>query len=156
MNLIRKLFAACWSSLIVEVAGSENFYFRQGGPLRAHFQTGWKRMEQKEKITMLQTTTRTLLHLLVMITVTLAVGATESRIHGKASKRIRTLGKDTLGETLKEFRSRFPKAICGRAISTEINPQSLVNSGTGDQIHCCLNDRDSLTEFSEFRILNFD
>jgi len=92
----------------------------------------------------------------VVITLTLAVGATESRIHGKANKRIHTLGKDTLGETLKEFRIRFPKAICGRAISTEINPQNLVSSGTGDQIHCCLNDRDSLTEFSEFRILSFD
>src|SRR5712664_64987 len=72
------------------------------------------------------------------------------------NERIRTLGKDTLGETVKEFRIRYPKATCGRATSTEITTQNLVSLGNMDQIHCCLNDRDSLTEISRFRILNLD
>jgi hypothetical protein len=74
----------------------------------------------------------------------------------RANQRNRTLGKDPLGETLKEFRIRYPRATCGRAGSTQITAQNLLNSGTMDQIHCCLNDRDSLTEFSQFRILNLD
>jgi hypothetical protein len=74
----------------------------------------------------------------------------------RANQRNRTLGKDPLGETLKEFRIRYPKATCGRAGSTQITPQNLVNSGTMGQIHCCLNDRDSLSAFSSFRILNLD
>jgi hypothetical protein len=74
----------------------------------------------------------------------------------KANQRNRTLDKDPLGETLKEFRIRYPKATCGRADSTEITTQNLVTSGTMGLIHCCLNDRDSLTEFSQFRILNLD
>lgn len=73
-----------------------------------------------------------------------------------ANERIRTLGKDTLGETVKEFRIRYPKATCGRVTSLEITPQNLVTPGNMDQIHCCLNDRDSLTGFSPFRILNLD
>jgi hypothetical protein len=74
----------------------------------------------------------------------------------RANQRNSTLGKDPLGETLKEFRIRYPKAACGRAGSTQITTQNLVNSGTMGQIHCCLNDGDSLTEFSQFRILNLD
>jgi len=74
----------------------------------------------------------------------------------RANQRISTLGRDTLGETLKKFQLRYPKATCGRAISTEITPQNLVNSGNMDDIHCCLNDRDSLNKISRFPILNFD
>jgi len=103
-----------------------------------------------------QKTARTLLHFLVAITLTLAGVTTESPIHAKANKRIRTLGKDTLGESIKEFRIRYPKATCGKATSLEINPQNLVNSRNMEDIHCCLNDRDSLTKFSPFRILNLD
>jgi hypothetical protein len=69
---------------------------------------------------------------------------------------IRALGKDTLGETVKQFQVRYPKAICGRATSLEIIPQNLVQSGNMDQVHCCLNDKDSLNEISPFPILNLD
>ncbi len=73
-----------------------------------------------------------------------------------AKEPIRTLGKDTLGETLKEFRIHYPKAACGRTTSLDINPQNLVHSGNMDDTDCCLNDRDSLTEVSQFPILNLD
>jgi hypothetical protein len=73
-----------------------------------------------------------------------------------ANERIRTLGKDTLGETVKEFRIRYPKARCGKITSIEITAQSLVDPGNSDDIHCCLNDKDSLTEVSRFPILNLD
>jgi hypothetical protein len=71
-------------------------------------------------------------------------------------ERIRTLGKDSLGETVKEFQVRYPKATCGRATSLEIIPENLVQSGNMDETHCCLNDRASLTEISKFPILNLD
>jgi hypothetical protein len=71
-------------------------------------------------------------------------------------ERIRTLGKDTLGETVKQFQTRHPKAVCGKAISMEIKAQNLVKSEDREDIHCCLNDRASLTEISPFRILNLD
>jgi hypothetical protein len=105
---------------------------------------------------MYYTRTRTLLLYFVAILLMLAVVVTEPCIHAKANERLRTLGKDTLGETVKEFLIRYPKAICGRLISLEINPQNLVNSGSMRDIHCCLNDRDSLTKMSPFRILNLD
>jgi len=97
---------------------------------------------------------RTLAHFLVAITLTLAVVLSEPSIY--ANERIHALGKDTLGESLKEFQIRFPKATCGKATSLEINPRNLVNSRNMESIHCCLNDRDSLTKFSPFRILNLD
>ena len=98
--------------------------------------------------------TRTVSHFLVAISLAIAFVLTEPRI--QANERIRTLGKDTLGESIKEFRIRYPKATCGRTTSLEINPQNLVNSRNMEDIHCCLNDRDSLTKFSPFRILNLD
>ncbi len=101
-------------------------------------------------------TTRTLLHFLVAITVTFAVLTAELPTHASAGKRIRTLGKDTLGETVKQFRIHYPKAICGTLTSIEINPRNLVDLGNMDDIHCCLNDRESLSEVSPFPILNFD
>ena len=79
---------------------------------------------------------------------------TESRIY--ANERIRTLGKVTLGETVKQFRIHFPKAICGTLTSIDINPRNLVDTGNMDDIHCCLNDRESFSEVSSFPILDFD
>ena len=73
-----------------------------------------------------------------------------------ANERIRTLGKDTLGETVKEFRIRYPKARCGKITSIEITPQSLADPGNSEDIYCCLNDKRSLSEVSRFRILNLD
>ena len=67
---------------------------------------------------------------------------------------IQRLGTIKLGETVKEFRLQYPKAVCGRTTSTDITPQTLVNSGNTEQLHCCLNDLDSLTGFSKFPILN--
>src|SRR5216684_1447085 len=57
------------------------------------------------------------------------------------NERIRTLGKDTLGETVKEFRIRYPKATCGKITSIEITPQSLADPGNSEDIYCCLNDK---------------
>src|SRR5713226_6930469 len=74
----------------------------------------------------------------------------------RANQPIRTLGNDSFGETVKQFRIRHPKAACGRITSLDINPQSLVHSENMDDTDCCLNDRDSLTEVSQFPILNLD
>ncbi len=73
-----------------------------------------------------------------------------------ANERIRTLGKDTLGETLKEFRTRYPKATCGRGTFAEINHESLAESRKIKDINCCLNDKDSLNVFSLLPILTQD
>src|SRR5258708_9634211 len=156
MNSIRNLCIVCCSSLILEDAKCDNFSFHRGGPLHMHFQTGLNRIERKEKITMPHKTTRTLLHFLVAMTTTLAVVTTESPTHASANERIRTLGKDTLGETLKEFKIHYPKAVCGRLTSLEITPQNLINSRNTKDIHCCLNDRESLSEVSPFPVLNLD
>jgi len=93
---------------------------------------------------------------LVAISLTIAVVLTEPRI--QANERIRTLGKDTLGESVKVFQVRYPKARCGKITSIEITAESLVDpgNGDGDDIHCCLNDKDSLSEVSRFPILNLD
>ena len=74
----------------------------------------------------------------------------------RANQSIRTLGNDSLGETVKHFQIRHPKAACGRKTSLDINPQTLVHSENMDDTDCCLNDRDSLTEVSQFPILNLD
>ena len=74
----------------------------------------------------------------------------------RANQSIRTLGNDSLGETVKHFQIRHPKAACGRITSLDINPQTLVHSENMDDTDCCLNDRDSLTEVSQFPILNLD
>jgi hypothetical protein len=73
-----------------------------------------------------------------------------------ASERIRRLGKDSLGETVKEFRIHHPKAVCGRLTSIEINSRTLIESEDMEDIHCCLNDNNSLSEVSRFPILNLD
>jgi hypothetical protein len=73
-----------------------------------------------------------------------------------ANEPIQTLGNDSLGETVKQFRIRYPKAVCGRITSLDINPQTLVHSESMDDTHCCLNDKDSLSEVSKFPILNVD
>jgi len=74
-------------------------------------------------------------------------------------ERIRTLGKDRLGETVKQFQVHHPKAICGKFTffsTLEINAKNLIKGEDGDglSIHCCLNDKDSLNEVSPFPILN--
>lgn len=74
----------------------------------------------------------------------------------RANQSIRTLGNDSLGETVKQFQIRHPKAACGRITSLDMNSQNLVHSGNMDDTHCCLNDRDSLTVVSQFPILNLD
>ncbi len=74
----------------------------------------------------------------------------------RANQSIQTLGKDSLGETVKQFRTHYPKAACGRTTSLDINPQTLVHSENMDDTDCCLNDRDSLTKVSQFPILNLD
>ncbi len=93
-------------------------------------------------------------HFLVAISLTIAVVLTEPRI--QANERIRTLGKDTLGESVKVFQVRYPKARCGKITSIEITAQSLVDPGNGEDIHCCLNDKDSLSAVSRFPLLNLD
>ena len=74
----------------------------------------------------------------------------------RANQPIRTLGNDSLGETVKQFQIHHPKATCGTTTSLDINPQTLVQSENMDDAHCCLNDSASLTEFSKFPILNLD
>ncbi len=74
----------------------------------------------------------------------------------RANQSIRTLGNDSLGETVKQFQTHYPKAACGRITSLDINPQTLVHSENMDDTDCCLNDRDSLTKVSPFPILNLD
>jgi hypothetical protein len=98
--------------------------------------------------------TRTMPHILAAVSLMLAVVLTEPCTY--ANERIRTLGKDTLGESAKQFQLHYPKAICGRATSIKINSQNLVNSGNVDDLHCCLNDRDSLARLFPFPILNLD
>jgi hypothetical protein len=93
-------------------------------------------------------------YFLIAISLTVAVVLTEPRI--QANERIRRLGKDTLGESVKVFQVRYPKARCGRITSLEITAQSLVEPGNTDDVHCCLNDNDSLSEVSRFPILNLD
>jgi hypothetical protein len=66
-------------------------------------------LEEKEKITM-PYTTRTMPHFLVAISLTIAVVLIEPQI--QANHRIRMLGKDSFGESLKEFQVRCPsKAV---------------------------------------------
>jgi hypothetical protein len=83
---------------------------------------------------------------LVAVSFTIAVFLTEPHI--RANERIRTLGKDTLGESLKVFQVRYPKARCEKPPS--------IYPGNNDGIYCCLNDGDSLSEVSRFPILNLD
>lgn len=64
-----------------------------------------------------------------------------------ANQRIDALGRDKLGKTLKEFQTRYPKTICSKAVSLEADSK---------EIHCCLNDRDSLKQISRFPILDFE
>jgi hypothetical protein len=93
-------------------------------------------------------------HFLVAISLMLAAILTELRV--QASERIRTLGMDTLGESVKVFQAHYPKARCGKITSIEITAQSLADPGNSDDIHCCLNDEDSLPKVSRFPILNLD
>jgi hypothetical protein len=98
--------------------------------------------------------TRTMPHFLVAVSLTIAVALTEPRI--QANERIHTLGKDKLGEAVKEFRIRYPKTKCGRVTSMEITPETLIDPGSSNDIHCCLNDKESLSKVSRFPIVNLD
>jgi hypothetical protein len=99
-------------------------------------------------------TARTLVHYLVAISLTIAVVLTEQRT--QANERIRVLGKDTLGISLKEFQVRFPRAVCGNAASEKTKTQNLANAETMDQLYCYLDGRDSLARISPSPILNLD
>jgi hypothetical protein len=75
------------------------------------------------------------------------------------AERIRRIGKDKLGETVKQFQIHHPKAICGKftfVYTMEINAKNLVGAEDKDDLdtNCCLNDKDSLNEISPFPILN--
>jgi len=78
------------------------------------------------------------------------------RFSASANELNRKPARDPLGETLRHFRKRYPKAVCGRHTSLDITPQTLVGAGIGDEVDCCLFDKDTLTEFSPFRIVNLD
>ncbi len=110
-------------------------------------------MKQKETITMPRAT-RTMPHFLVAISLTIAVVLTEPRI--QANERIRMLGKDPLGESLKEFQVRYPKAICGSAASAKTKPRNLTDAKFTRKIYCYLDDHDSLAKISPSPILNLD
>jgi hypothetical protein len=73
-----------------------------------------------------------------------------------ANQRISTLGKDSLGETLKEFQDRYPKAVCGTAASAKTKPQNLTDAEATDKVYCYLDDRDTLTRISLSSFLNLD
>jgi hypothetical protein len=92
--------------------------------------------------------TRTMQHFLVAICLTIAVILTESRI--QANDHIRKLGKDPLGESLKEFQVRYPKAICG----AETRPRKLTSANSDGKVGCYLDDRDSLARISPSPFLN--
>jgi hypothetical protein len=66
------------------------------------------------------------------------------------------IGKDKTHESIKAFQALHPKAACGRLWSMEINPKTMRKTRATDDIHCCLNDKDSFAAVSELRILNLD
>src|SRR5260370_21988651 len=111
-----------------------------------HFQTGQKRLEEKEKITMPYTKTRTVLHLVAAASLTFVVVLTEPSVD--ANERIRTLGKDSLGESLREFQVRFPKAMCGSTAFAKTKPRNLINLKYTGKFYCYLDDHDSLARIS--------
>jgi hypothetical protein len=72
---------------------------------------------------------------------------------------VRKMGKDKLGETVKQFQIHHPKAICGKFVfDMEVNAKNLVDAKDRADLNtnCCLNDRDSLKEISPFPILNLN
>jgi len=90
-------------------------------------------------------------HFLAAISLTIAVFAlTEPCI--QANERIRTLGKDSLGESLKEFQVHFPKAMCGSAAKTK-HP-NLTDEEIMYKVFCYLEDHDSLARISSAPFLN--
>jgi hypothetical protein len=72
----------------------------------------------------------------------------------QANERIRALGKDMLGETLKEFQVRHPKAICGTAASAKTERRNLTDTEITDKFYCFLDGRDSLAGISSSPFLN--
>ena len=94
-----------------------------------------------------------MLHFLVAISLTIAVVLTEPRI--QANERIRMLGRDSLGESSKEFQVRFPKARCGSA-PARTKSRNLTNAKSTGKIYCYLDDHDSLARISRSPILDLD
>src|SRR5216683_2990034 len=109
-------------------------------------------MKQKETITMPHAT-RTIPHFLVAISLTIAVVLTEPRI--QANERIRMLGRDSLGESSKEFQVRFPKARCGSA-PARTKSGNLTNANFYRKSYCYLDDYGSLARISPSPILDLD
>jgi hypothetical protein len=153
MTTIRNLFVICWSDLILGELECASFCGRCESPTQIFFQTGRKRMKQKERITMPRAA-RTLVHSLAAISLTIAVILTEQRT--QANERIRTLGKDTLGISLKEFQARFPRAVCGNAACEKTKTQNLANAEATDKVYCYRDDRGSRARISPSPILNLD
>jgi hypothetical protein len=91
-------------------------------------------------------------HFLVAISLTIAVVLTEPSI--KANERIRKLGKERFGESLKEFQVRYPKAICGSAASAKTKPTNLTNPEITAKVYCYLEDQDSLARISPSPLLD--
>jgi len=79
-----------------------------------------------------------------------AIVLAETRI--LANERIRTLGGDSLGESLKEFQTRYPKAICGSPAKAK--HANLTDAEITSKVFCYLDDRDSLAKISSAPFLN--
>lgn len=98
-------------------------------------------------------TTRTMSHSLAAISLTIAVVLTEPI---QANERIRTLARESLGESLKEFQAHFPRAICGSTASASTKPPNSTNAELMGKVYCYLNDKDSLARISSAPYLNLD
>ncbi len=73
---------------------------------------------------------------------------------GSANERIRTLGNDSLGETINVFRTRYEGATCTRTII--VTAQGAAESPNKSDVDCCLNDRESASKVSSFQIVILD
>jgi len=73
---------------------------------------------------------------------------------GSANERIRTLGNDSLGETINVFRTRYEGATCTRTII--VTAQGAAESPNKNDVDCCLNDRESASKVSSFQIVILD
>src|SRR4029077_3048606 len=133
MNSITNLSKACWCALILEGPKYENSCGQRERPSRTFFQTGKKRMKQEKTITMPHAT-RTMPHFLVAVSLTIAVALTELPI--QAHPRIRRLGNDSFGESLKEFQARYPKAKCMTDASAKTKPENSSNVERTGRVYC--------------------
>jgi hypothetical protein len=72
------------------------------------------------------------------------------------NERLRTLGKDPLGESLKEFLVRYPKAVCGSRAFRKAKTRNLANVTLTGKVYCYIDDKDSLTRVSSSLLLSLD